>query len=62
MLFVYNLISIEKNDELLIATNQQIESFLREHRNDFTLSVDQQTPVGLNELFSQFEQTQIYFK
>jgi len=62
MIFVYNLISIEKNDELLIATNQQIESFLREHQNDFTFSVDQQNPVGLNELFCRFEQTQIYFK
>lgn len=62
MLFIYNFLSINKNDELLIASNDRIGSFLREHENDFIFSVGQENAIGLNELFSQLKRTQIYFE
>jgi hypothetical protein len=60
-IFLFNFISINKNDEFLIANNSQIHSFLQENQKQFTFLLGNNNKIRLDEIFDQLKKTQIYF-
>ncbi len=60
-IFLFNFVSIHKNDEFIIANNDQIHSFLNENQKEFTFSLGINNKIRLDEIFLQLKQTQIYF-
>jgi hypothetical protein len=60
-IFIFNFISITKNDEIIIANNHKINSFLYENQQTFTFLLGNNNKTQLNEIFDQLKKTQIYF-
>ncbi|CAF3539747.1 unnamed protein product [Rotaria sp. Silwood1] len=60
-IFIFNFIPIHKNEELIIAHNNKINSFLKENQKQFTFLLGNKNHIRLDEILNQLKKTQIYF-
>ncbi|CAF1317832.1 unnamed protein product [Rotaria magnacalcarata] len=60
-IFIFSFMPINKNDEIIIANNNKINSFLKENQKTFSFLLGKKNQIQLNEIFDQLKKTQIYF-